>query len=167
MRYISTMLLALVAVFAIACSDDDTNAPQAQEFIAADADFADFTAWSQTITPRKGPDPAGLIGGAHNSGDTSLTRRVFVSDANASRDSYGHYPLGTRLVKEVRAADGSVAVVTAMVKRGGSFNSSNRNWEWFMLNADGTIIDRGANLLGGACNACHAQSASKDYVFTK
>ena len=96
-----------------------------------------------------------------------MTRHIFINDNAVTRDGNGNYPNGTRLVKEVRRADGSVAVVTGMVKRGGSFNSANRGWEWFMLDSDGKITSRGANLFNNGCNGCHAAGASKDYVFTK
>ncbi len=63
---------------------------------------------------------------------------------------------------------------TALVKRGGNFNSNNIGWEWFILNQDGSIETdilgnkfRGANLMGGMCGGCHSQVFSKDFVFTK
>ncbi len=168
MKYISASLLALGLFAFTACSDDDTPAdPQPEEFIATDADFSDYQSWTQTIEPQVGPDPAGLVGGAHGAPDSTLTRYIFVDDENASRDGNGNFPLGTRFVKEVRMADGSVAAVTAMVKRGNGFNAGNKEWEWFLLESDGKIMQRGADLMENMCNGCHAQNTSKDYVFTK
>jgi hypothetical protein len=168
MRNLAVFLLTctLVLPFA-ACSDDDPVDPKAQEFIAANADFANYQSWSQPVAPLKGKDPAGLIGDAHGADDENITRHIFVNDANAARDGNGNFPVGTRIVKELRMADGSVAMVTAMAKRGGDFNSSHKNWEWFMLSADGKIVDRGGNLMDNMCNGCHAKNASKDYVFVK
>lgn len=168
MKYFSVLLLGLTLVSVTACSDsDDTVEPQPQEFIATDADFSGYQTWAQPVGPISGRDPAGLIGDAHSADDTNMTRHVFINDNNVTRDGNGNFPVGTRLVKEVRMADGSVAMVTAMVKRGGDFNGSNRNWEWLILGADGKVMDRGAGLMDNMCNGCHAQNASKDYVFTK
>jgi hypothetical protein len=168
MKYLSALLLALMMVTVAACSnDDDPVEPQPQEFIATDADFANYQSWAEPVEPISGKDPAGLVGDAHGADDENMTRHVFINDNTVSRDGNGNFPVGTRLVKEVRLADGSVAMVTAMVKRGGDFNSANRNWEWLMLSSDGKVMDRGANLMDNMCNGCHAQNANKDYVFTK
>jgi hypothetical protein len=168
MKYMFMLLLAAGLVTMTACSDDDDPVePQPQEFIAADADFAGYQDWAQPITPQKGPDPAGLVGGAHGANDSSLTRYIFINDNSVTRDANGNFPVGTRLVKEVQMEDGTVATVTAMVKRGGSFNDSHRNWEWFLLDEDGKIQSRGGDLMDNMCNGCHAQNASEDYVFTK
>jgi hypothetical protein len=64
---------------------------------------------------------------------------------------------------------------TAMVKRGNNFNAAGGDWEWFMLNSDGSIaVDatsgmamRGANLMNGMCIGCHQGASSKDYVYSK
>jgi cytochrome c peroxidase len=62
-----------------------------------------------------------------------------------------------------------------MVKRGNDFNPDGGDWEWFMLNADGSIASepavrnakmRGANLMNGMCVSCHS-AGSTDYTFTK
>ena len=60
-----------------------------------------------------------------------------------------------------------------MVKRGNNFNPANNDWEWFILNADGTVsqdsegnLTRGAALNGGGCGNCHG-AATTDYVFSK
>jgi hypothetical protein len=58
-----------------------------------------------------------------------------------------------------------------MVKRGGDFNSDNNHWEWFMLDpvsldimVDGAgVTARGANLMDGMCNNCHATANSADF----
>ena len=65
-------------------------------------------------------------------------------------------------------------VITAPAKRGNDFSPSGGDWEWFILNADGSIAVggdgnklRGANLMGGMCISCHTQASNKDYVFSK
>jgi hypothetical protein len=168
MKYLSLFLLVLALGAFTACSDDDDPVnPGDQEFVATEADFAGYRDWAQPVSPISGKDPAGLVGDAHGADDEDMSRHVFINDNNVTRDGNGNFPVGTRLVKEVRMADGSVAMVTAMVKRGGDFNDSHRNWEWLMLTEDGKIMDRGANLMDNMCNGCHAQAANKDYVFTK
>ncbi|MDT8324781.1 MAG: cytochrome P460 family protein [Bacteroidota bacterium] len=168
MKYLSTLILAFGLVSFAACSDDDDPVnPQPEEFVAADADFANYRNWAQPIEPQKGKDPAGIIGDAHGADDENMTRHIFINNNNVVRDGNGNFPVGTRLVKEVRMGDGSVAMVTAMVKRGGTFNESNRNWEWMLLSEDGKIMDRDANLMDNMCNGCHSTNANEDYVFTK
>ena len=60
-----------------------------------------------------------------------------------------------------------------MAKRGNDFDAANGDWEYFVLNGDGSIavdgdgnIMRGANLMNGACLGCH-EKASTDYIFSK
>jgi hypothetical protein len=61
-----------------------------------------------------------------------------------------------------------------MVKRGNDFSPNGGDWEWFMLNADGSIATdpssgmkmRGASLMNGMCLQCHS-AGSVDYTFTK
>lgn len=168
MRYSYMLLSAIALVLLVACSDDDeSTAPQTQEFVAEQADFAGYRSWQQTVSPRVGPDPGGVIGGAHSAEDSTITRYIFVKDEGMTRGSDGQFPVGAIFAKEMRNEDGSVAVVTVMAKRGGSFNASNNGWEWFILNGDGEIQQRGADVFGGACNSCHAAAANEDYVFTK
>ena len=168
MRSFPALLLACCLATITACSDDDDPVePQPQEFVAEDADFANYDGWPETTAPMSGKDPAGLVGGAHGADDSTLTRYIHINDANASRDANGNFPIGTRLVKEVRMEDGSVAMVTAMAKRGSDFNTSYGGWEWFILDENGNIQSRDANLMDGMCNGCHAQAANEDYVFTK
>lgn len=163
--------LAAMAILAFAfpsCSEKSTTVqPQAREFVAQEGDFAAYRTWQQTTAPRKGPDPAGLIGNAHSAFDSSLTRVIRINNSGAARNAAGEFPAGTILVKELRMADGTIAMSTAMVKRGGSFNPGNKGWEWFTLDKDAKITGRGADLMSNMCNGCHAANAGKDYVFTK
>jgi hypothetical protein len=55
-----------------------------------------------------------------------------------------------------------------MAKRGGTFNSQHKGWEWFVIDpASGTIASRADTLMGGLCNSCHVVNADEDYVFTR
>jgi hypothetical protein len=101
-----------------------------------------------------------------------VERKIYFKDGQDP--SGGTYPVGTLISKWSKNPDGTVDMITAMAKRGNNFNSSAGDWEWFVLNPDGSIaVDgdgnkmRGANLMGGACVSCHAQASSSDYVFTK
>lgn len=148
------------------CSEDEDE----MEFIADNGTFAGFEGWSLDFQVT-GADPA-LGAMAHGgAGDTTVTRKVYFKDGQAPVN--GEYPKGTVIVKR-STSPGGVDETTAMVKRGGDFNSGNNGWEWFMLMPDGTIAEmegmpaRGANLMNGMCGGCHTGAgASKDFVFTK
>ncbi len=156
----TSIFLVLSMMIIVSCSDDNTNQPP-EEFIATDADFANYTAWT-FVGERQGPDPA--LGAAHGGNDSTVKRYIYNYN-NMRPSSDGQYPIGARLVKETHDKDGNIIGVTAMVKRGGSFNAANNDWEWFFLE-NGKIKDRGANLMDGACGGCHTQAKNKDYVFT-
>jgi hypothetical protein len=154
----------LVLVGLIGCSE--ATDPQPSEFVATDADFAGFTTWTRTTEPLSGPDPA--LGPAHEANDTNVVRYVTINNASATRGSNGQYSNGVIVVKEMKKRSGELVAVMAMAKRGNNFNASNNDWEWFVLDKDGKIQDRGANLMGGMCNGCHsAVKTTNDYVFTK
>ncbi len=133
------------------------------EFIAEDSDFADYTNWSLIDTSS---DANPLLGSAHIPGST---RYVYKKQFNANPDTEEQgYPIGTIILK--RTVSSYSTEITAMVKRGGSFDTANGNWEYFTLDASTlSITGRGADLMDGGCKSCHAQALStengKDYVF--
>lgn len=137
------------------------------EFTAAAADFANYRSWSK-IEEESGSKP--LLGGAHQGADPTAIRRIYKKQIMANPDTTQQgYPVGTLIVKEVQQ-NSAITEITAMVKRGGTFNATNGGWEWFMLDpSNSAIIARGDNLLGGACNGCHSQTKNPingiDYVF--
>lgn len=169
-------ILALIigsSLFIQSCSEDDDdngqNNSSSTEFIADDDTFTDFMSWSLDAT-HQGPDPA--LGAAHGGNDSTVTRMVYFKDGQNPQD--GVYPVGTVIVKHSSNPDQSVNEFTAMAKRGNDFAPSGGDWEWFMLDSDGTIAEdedgnpmRGADLMGGMCVSCHAQASNKDYVFSK
>jgi hypothetical protein len=118
-----------------------------------------------------------LVGGAHGAGADSITRKTFMNSLAAQ--SLGNFVPGSILVKEVFTYTNKgpslektlvASGLVAMVKRGGTFNPEHNGWEWFVLKNDASTVDaRGADLMGGACNACHQKAASqtggRDYVF--
>ncbi len=155
--WIMAAFYALLFGFVIAsCGKDDDD-----EFIADDATFANFTSWTLKAT-ETGVDPSGALGAAHNGEAENSIRRIYVKDGLSLSD--GSYANGTVIVKHTSNEPGDVNSYQGMVKRGNGFNSANSDWEWFKLNADGTIIERGDNI--GACGGCHAASP-RDYVFTE
>lgn len=164
-KTIFTLLLlsGIIVTFVTSCKkeDDDNNN---QEFVADDNTFANYTTWT-FVKQEQGASPS--LADAHQGNNADAVRRIYVNN-NADRGSNSEFPNGTIFLKETKDAGGNVIEFTAMAKRGGSFNSANKDWEWFMLNpADGKIMDRGANLMGGMCGGCHSAKASADYVFSK
>lgn len=146
-----------------ACKDDDTTdepTPQEQEFVADSTSFQNYASWSLDAE-MMGEDPA--LGMAHAGNDSNSVRKIYFLDGQAPVN--GEYPVGTIIVKET-TNDTAFLANTAMVKRGGSFNPANDGWEWLLLDQDGMILDRGADLMGGACAGCHT-NATTDWVFSK
>lgn len=159
-----SMTIIAIVIGAIMTSCSDSNSSNiADEFIAGNSDFANWTSWTK-VDEKQGPDPA--LGEAHSGNDSTVKRIIYIKD-NAQRGSSGQFPVGTRVVKETRDKDGNLMMITAMAKRGGTFNQSHNGWEWFVLE-DNAIKDRGADLMGGMCSGCHsAVKSTKDYVFSK
>ena len=170
--YKKLLILAFVSIVSISglnsCSDDNTTTPEANEFIANDNTFMNFMNWTLVKT-NQGADPA--LGTAHAGNDETVTREIYIKNNQSRKD--GKFPLGTIVVKHSKNTAGTVNEFTAMVKRGNDFNANGGNWEWFMLNPDGTIAEqegmptRGANLMNGMCVGCHSAASADDFVFTK
>ncbi len=169
-KLLGLLLISGTLVFT-ACNKDDDEEPgdQPQEFVADNDTFKDFRNWVKEAE-NQGPDPA--LGPAHAGNDSTVTRSIYFKDGQDRVN--GSYPLGTLIVKEGLNSAGTFQEITAMVKRGNNFNPSGGDWEWFVLNADGTIAQdgdgnamRGANLMGGMCLGCHTEATNKDFVFSK
>lgn len=131
-----------------------------KEFVADDDTFADWDGWALVAT-ENGPAPD--LGEAHAANDSTVTRKIYFLDDEEAEDS--EYPVGTAIFKHTKSEDGALENFLGMVKRGKDFNPDNNDWEWFKLNADGSIIERGENI--GMCGTCHASSNATDYVFSK
>lgn len=160
-------MLVFLLIFIQSCKDDKEES--SPEFVAADSDFNGFRSWTE-VAMHDGPSAS--LGEAHQGNNADATRTVYFKN-NQSRASDGRFPVGTLVVKNTRDAAGNTIEVTAMVKRGNNFNPDHNDWEWFMLNPDGTIkVDagmtlRGAKLMDGMCGACHSQKKSADFIFSK
>jgi len=151
---ISTLALIWTLSF-VACDSDDNPT------IDIDASsFANFENW-ELVKTAEGVDPSGSLGAAHNGELAESIRKIYLKDNQSAVD--GVYLAGTIIVKHTSTTDGTMTSYQAMVKRESGFNEVNNDWEWFMLEADGTIVDRGTNI--GACGGCHA-AATTDYVFS-
>lgn len=159
-------LVFLGAVTIQSCkNEEDVN----QEFIADDNTFKSYLTWPFEAT-NQGPDPS--LGTAHGGNDSTVVREIYFK--NGQDPSNGVYPVGTLIVKHSSNPGATVNEFTGLAKRGNNFNTDGGDWEWFVLNSDGTIADdgsggklRGSDLFGGMCISCHTQASSKDYVFSK
>ncbi|HKL32869.1 MAG TPA: hypothetical protein VJ919_10055 [Tangfeifania sp.] len=161
------VLMALAIVFSLQSCNDDEDVKQ--EFIADDDSFSNFMNWELEET-NQGPDPA--LGAAHAGNDETVTRKIYYKEGQEPVN--GQFPVGTIIVKHSSNPDQSVNEFTAMVKRGNDFSPDGGDWEWFMLNTNGSIATdassgmkmRGANLMNGMCLSCHS-AGSTDFTFTK
>lgn len=158
-------LVIILAIFQSCATKSESN----PEFIADDNTFKDFMTWTLEKT-YQGADPA--LSDAHLGNDSTVTREVYFK--NGQDPQNGNYPTGTLIVKHTHNPGGTVNEYTAMAKRGNSFAPSGNDWEWFVLNSDGSIaVDgnnnklRGGNLLNGYCVNCHVYAKDQDYVFSK
>lgn len=115
-------------------NDNDEQPEQADEFVADDNSFADFMSWPLDVTTQ-GADPA--LGMAHAGNDSTVTRNIYFK--NGQDPVNGKYPVGSIIVKHSSNPDQTVNEFTARVKRGNEYNPTGGDWEWFMLNPDGTI----------------------------
>jgi hypothetical protein len=161
------LFVSILSAVIFSCSKTETPS----ESIATDSTFANYTSWKLEATT-KGPSPS--LGTAHAGNDSTVTRKTYFFNGQSRVD--GSYPIGTVIVKHATNSTGTFTEIVGMVKRGNNFNPSVGNWEWFMLNANGTIakdasgnsIRGGATLMGGMCNNCHVKATStKDFTFTK
>lgn len=158
---------ALALVMSQSCKKEDESQ---KEYVADNNTFKDFMSWPQQGT-FNGPDP--LLGAmAHANNDSTVVRIVHFK--NGQDKVNGKYPVGTAIVKHSKNATGTVNEFTGMVKRGNNFDAAHNDWEYFMLMADGTIMNdstgmamRGATLMGGMCQGCHGGASGKDYIFSK
>ncbi len=163
--FLAFAILASGLLLSTSCKKEE-EVPQ--EFVANNQTFTGFKSFTK-VAENNGPDPS--LGAAHSGNDSTVTRTIFFKD-NITAAS-GSYPVGAIIVKESKNDEGTVNMITDMVKRGNSFNTQGGDWEWFVLTSDGTIAKdeqgndmRGAALMNGACVSCHA-GAKTDYVFSK
>jgi hypothetical protein len=165
------MLAGALALLAGACLDNElepsTTTGVKRVFIAQTRDFAPYKEW-MVYEHDVSTEHGGLVG----------TTTKYVSEMP---DATTHeFPIGSMLVKSVKALSADALTIHAMAKRGSGFNANGaRGWEYFelQLNSKGVpyILWRGEEppsgeqyqaLLGatatdqptteGKCNDCHA-----------
>ncbi len=168
------MLAMLVLGGLAGCLDNDPLPGGGDTFIAMQADFAEFSTWSNTDVAQQDT--------GHVAGD----RTVYVNALPAADAT--SFPVGTMIVKTIDWSGGTD--IHAMVKRGGDYNPDGAlGWEWFelTLSGDTPVIkwrgeappageqyqqipgmsqDSGVTVTGD-CNTCHgAEAGANDYVHT-
>ena len=160
-RRLASALIAtgLIAALGAGCSDEGTNTGPSEQ-----SEFADYATWSRVEFTNA---PNTFLGSAHQGADAEYSRRVYT---NASAPGAGAYPEGTIFVKETFTfsgtgdqqwpADGGLL---GMKKREAGFDAAGADWEFFVLNpATAKVEANGADLMGGACKACHANATGSD-----
>lgn len=142
------------------------------EYALAEGEEADLFEEAHSYMPvwdmNVGPDD--FLGEAHGIED-DFERWVYKWQP-AALAADGSYPIGTTILKRLIDPDtGEMpevgGAITAMIKRGDAFNPDHNYWEWFMRTPEGEYM-RGADLMNGMCNNCHAQAegaGGADYVF--
>ena len=157
----------LPVALCLSCSNGG-DASDAGAFEANLSSFDGFHGWSSATATA----PNGASDGLHVG-----PLKVYWNASPPSGST--SFPVGTIIVKESEQADVTARTVFAMVKNGGSENSSGAiGWEWFSLqnNADGSVnlLWRGvvapagetyANQAIGDCNGCHELAKKNDYVW--
>lgn len=166
-----TMLFSTLVFQSCKNDKEDTPEPTALEFVADDNTFKGFESWHLHET-KTGVDPA-MLKTAHGGDDSTSERKIYFTSSSVGREN-GAFPVGTIVSKKTTwQGNGGGSMITAMAKRGNDFDAGAGNWEYFILNDDGSIVVdngtvmRGANLMNGACKGCHAAASSNDYIFTK
>lgn len=169
-----SFVLLATAITMISCKKDDeedNTTPEPEEYVATSDSFKNFESWTLGAEPM-GIDPA--LGAAHGGNDSTVIRSIYFKE-NA-KPVNGEYPVGSVVVKYSHNDAGTVEMYTAMVKRGGNYDSDNGGWEYFMLSGDGAIATDsdgnemrgdGPTMMGGMCLNCHSNAGSgMDYIFT-
>jgi hypothetical protein len=168
-------LLSLGFLAFSACKQDKVVAPadpnfSPAEYVADTNTFLPYCNWPLDSTYR---GIHNALENAHTGGDTSVFRQVFVRDG--IKRTNGIFPEGTVIAKYCGRPDGTTFEVVGLVKRGGNYNPSGINWEWFILTKAGKIEkDGNGNYLRGSganafagCQGCHTAAKGQDFVFTE
>jgi len=159
MKKSKLLLVCFMALF-IAYVNQSCTEPNVtpSEFVADDATFAGYASWQKFTETGLNPTLGSM---AHGGQDSTTVRDIYYKDSQDPES--GTYPVGTVIYKNVTSPAGLDAHF-AMVKRGNDFNPTNNDWEWFILDATGSITTRGGVTMG--CNGCHS-AATTDYSFIK
>lgn len=188
LRAIPLLLLALPGCEEEGCSDEravaedgrcvikgctDATAINYDETATSDdgtcMTFSNFTTTFERISSSYGLNYLSPNFDEHFLNDDSAVRNVYALD-----DLYlsnGSFPVGTVIAIHSYSQARDTNEYMGMVKQSPGFNSSERDWEWFVLNSDGTVaLDtagnelRGAMMMNQSCSWCH-DWADTEYVF--
>ncbi len=93
--------------------------------------------------------------------------RVYVNEVGRAAmmsEKYPRFPQGSIIVKEKlsEATSRLPELLTIMVKRNEGYDQGNGNWDYLVVNADGSRVERPANVK--SCQACHLANKESDYV---
>jgi cytochrome P460 len=92
---------------------------------------------------------------------------VYVNDLGRTAmmsEKYPKFPQGSIIVKAKSSEEsgGSPELLTIMVKRGEGYDQGNGNWEYLVMDGDGSRVERPANV--ESCQRCHLARKDTDYV---
>ena len=109
-------------------------------------------------------DEASEAGGPHR--DKFVA--VYVNDKGKSAmmsEPVPKFPIGSIIVKEKfsNAEGGSPELMTAMLKREAGYNSESGDWEYLVIDGEGTKIEARGKL--DECMSCHAAVSKQDFIF--
>ena len=156
-NWLLTVFCLILCTFIIQSCDKDDD-----ELVASDSTFASFESWTLSAI-ETGDTPNTDLAGAHSGTNPDAIRKIYSKGGEALSD--GEYPIGTVIVKHTFNPEDSSNVYHGMVKRGNDFDTDKGDWEYFVLDADGKISERGDSSFK-ACGGCHGKAASTDYLFT-
>jgi len=161
MKKSKLLLVCFGALFISYVSQSCTEATAVtpSEFVADSTTFIGYSSWQKFTETGLNPTLGAM---AHGGQDSTAIRDIYYKDSQGPES--GTYPVGTVIYKNVTNPAGLDAHF-AMVKRGNDFNPTNGDWEWFILDATGSITTRGGLSMTG-CNNCHS-TATTDYSFIK
>lgn len=92
---------------------------------------------------------------------------VYVNEVGRTAmmsEKYPKFPEGSIIVKEKLSEVTSIVpeLMTIMVKRGEGFDSTNGNWEYWIMSGNGSTLEKPANV--ASCQSCHLRQKNTDFV---
>src|SRR5436190_3510813 len=92
---------------------------------------------------------------------------VYVNDVGRTAmmaERYPRFPQGSIIVKakSSEGTGGLPELLTIMVKRGKGYDQGNGNWEYLVMDGNGSRVERPANV--ESCQRCHLAHKDSDYV---
>ncbi|HST20825.1 MAG TPA: cytochrome P460 family protein [Blastocatellia bacterium] len=93
--------------------------------------------------------------------------RVYVNEVGSAAmmsEKHPRFPQGSIIVKEKlsEATSRLPELLTIMVKRNEGYDQGNGDWDYLVVNGDGSRVERPTNVR--SCQACHLAHKESDYV---